>query len=80
MKNYKLKKLSKILKPSIKMGHKIIKFDDTEIQKYKFYQNKNPTLIDNINANKIVVSNKISFGKNDFKYSIGYKDAKKFDL
>ena len=27
--------------------------------------------------NKMVVSNKLSFGKQDFKYSIGYKDAKK---
>ena len=37
-------------------------------------------MIDNINVNKIVVSNKISFGKNDFKYFIGYKDAKKIRL
>ena len=35
----------------------------------------------NIDVNKIVVSNKISFGKKkDFKYFIGYKDAKKIDL
>ena len=27
--------------------------------------------------NKIVVSNKIPFGKQDFKYFIGYKDSKK---
>ena len=27
--------------------------------------------------NKIVVSNKFSFGKQDFKYFIGYKDNKK---
>ena len=33
--------------------------------------------MDNIDINKIVVSNKISFGKKDFKYFIGYKDAKK---
>ena len=29
---------------------------------------------------KTVVSNKVSFGKNVFKYFIGYKDAKKFNL
>ena len=62
------------------MDKKIIKFDDTEIEKYKFDQYKRPILIDNIDVNKIVVSNKISFGKNDFKYFIGYKDAKKLDL
>ena len=30
-----------------------------------------------INNNKIVVSNKVPFGKQNFKYFIGYKDAKK---
>ena len=29
---------------------------------------------------KTVVSNKVSFGKNVFKYFIGYKDAKKLNL
>ena len=33
--------------------------------------------IDNVDINKIVVSNKVSFSKKDFKYFIGYKDAKK---
>ena len=80
MKNYKLKKIEKILKSYVKMDKKIIKFDDTEIEIYKFHQYERPISIDNINANKIIVSNKISFGKNDFKYFIGYKDAKKLDL
>ena len=62
------------------MDKKIIKFDDAEKKKYKFDQYKRPILIDNIDVNKIVVSNKISFGKNDFKYFIGYKDAKKLDF
>ena len=30
----------------------------------------------NININKIVVYNKVSFGKKDFKYFIGYEGAK----
>ena len=34
-------------------------------------------MVDNIDANKIVASNKMSLGKNDFEYFIGYKDAKK---
>ena len=46
------------------------------IEKYKFHQYKRPISIDNKDVNKIVVSNKISFGKNGFKYFIGYKDAK----
>ena len=55
----------------------MIKFDDIEIDIYKFHQYKSPILIDYIDINKIVVSNKISYGKNDFKYFIGYKDAKR---
>ena len=34
-------------------------------------------LINNIDINKIVVSNKFPFGKQDFKYFIGYKDCEK---
>ena len=56
------------------MDKKILKFDDTEIEKFRQY--KRPISIDNIDFNKIVVSNKISFDKKDFKYFIGYKDAK----
>ena len=33
--------------------------------------------MDNIDVNMIVVSNNISFGKNDFEFFIGYKDHKK---
>ena len=33
-------------------------------------------MTDNIDINKIVISNKVSFDKKDFKYFIGYKDAK----
>ena len=62
------------------MDKKIIQFDDTEIETYKFHQNKSPFSIDNIDINKIVVSNKVSFGKKNFKYFIGYKDAKKLGL
>ena len=50
------------------MNKKIIKFDDTEIEEFEFHKGKIP-----ININKIVVSNKFSFGKQDFKYFIGYK-------
>ena len=59
------------------MDKKIIKFDDTKIEKFKFHQHKSPFLIDNIDINKIVVSTKVSFGKKDFKYFIVYKDAQR---
>ena len=35
--NYKFKKLYKKIKPYIKMDKKIIKFDDTEIEKHEFH-------------------------------------------
>ena len=72
--NYKLQKLQKILKPYIKMDKKVIEFDDTETEEYKFHQYKSPILINKIGINKIVVSYKFPFSKHDFKYFIGYKD------
>ena len=59
------------------MNKYIIKFDYTEIEEYKFHQNKSSILINNIDSNKIVVSNKIPFGKQDFEYFIFNKDSKK---
>ena len=58
------------------MDKKIIKFDDTETEECKLHQHKSPILINNINTVKIAVSNKFPFGKQDFKYFIGYKDNK----
>ena len=53
-----------------------MKFGDIEIQKQKFHQYERPLSIKNIDINKIVVSNKVSFGKYIGKYIIGYKDVK----
>ena len=70
----RIKKIQIFLKALIKI-EKAIKFSDTEIQKQKFDQHKETTSTKNIDINKIVVSNKDSFGKTGFKYSICYKDA-----
>ena len=56
---------------------KNIKFDGSEIEEYEFYQHKSPVLIHDIVIKKIVSSNKLSFGKQNFKHFIGYKDAEK---
>ena len=40
-----------------KWTKKFIKFDDSEIKKYKFHQYKSPTAIDNIDVNEIVILN-----------------------
>ena len=50
------------------MDKNIIKPDGTEIEEQKFHQNKNFILINDIDINKIVVSNKLPFGKQNFKY------------
>ena len=48
------------------MNKNIIKFDDTEIEEHKFHQNKSPILINSLNINKIMGSNKFLYGKQDF--------------
>ena len=54
----------------------ILKFHGTNIEEYSFHQNRSLILINDID-NKIVVSNKVPFGEQDFKYFIGYKDSEK---
>ena len=57
----------------------MLEFYDTEIEKCKFHQNKNLISTSNIDINKIVVSNKLPFSNQDFKYLIGYKDVEKIN-
>ena len=64
----------------MKMDKKITKFDDSGIKGFEFHQYKSPILINNIDINKMEVSNKLPFSKKDFKYFIAYKDAQKTDL
>ena len=48
-----------------RMGNEIIYFCNNEVEKHKFHQHKfenSPTLISDVDMNKIVVSNKVSFG------------------
>ena len=54
------------------MSGKNINLDDN---KSKFYKNKKVAEINNIDVNKILVSNEEPYGtKNSFKYFIGYND------
>ena len=59
------------------MNGKIIKFYGTKMEEYNFHQNKSPISISNIDINKIVVSNNVPFGKQDFKYFIFYINSEK---
>ena len=65
------------------MYKRIMNFDYKAIEKYKFNKYESPISRNNIDIkdiNKIVVSNKFPFGKQDIKYFIGYKDVKKLDI
>ena len=53
------------------MNEKIINVVDADNEKHKFHQNKTPFLINNVDINKIVLSNKVLFGEIGFKYFIG---------
>ena len=60
---------------SIRMSGKNVNFGDKKIKKSDFYKNKKVTNIDDIDANKILVSKEEPYGtKNSFKYFIGYND------
>ena len=57
------------------MSIKNVNFGDKKILKSDFYKNKKVTRIDDIDANKILVSKKKPYGtKNSFKYFIAYND------
>ena len=59
----------------IRMSGKNRNFNDIKIRKSYFYKNKRIYNIEDIDANKILVSNKEAYGiKNSFKYFIGYND------
>ena len=47
-------------------------FSDIEIEKNKFYCYKTPILLKDVDIEKILVSNKNSFGEKSYKYFIGY--------
>ena len=57
------------------MSGKNINFEDKKIKKGVFYKNKKVFQIDDVDANKIFVSNKEPYcTKNSLKYFIGYND------
>ena len=57
------------------MNRKNVDFGDKKIKKSDFYKNKKVTKIDDIDFNKILVSNEEPHGtKYSFKYFIGHYD------
>ena len=62
------------------MDKEITTFGDAETEKSKFHYSKYLVNISNVDINKITISNKVSLGKKDFNYFIGYKDEGKVSL
>ena len=54
------------------MSSKTIKFGDKEINKKEFYSSKQAILLDSIDLNKLVVSNKWKINDTTYKYLYGY--------
>ena len=45
------------------MGNEILTFGDIEIEKDKFYRNQTPIPLKDVDIEKVLISNKISFGE-----------------
>ena len=54
------------------MSSQKIKFGDKEVDKKEFYSTKQAILLDSIDLNKIVVSNKWEINDTAYKYFCGY--------
>ena len=55
------------------MSKEILTFGDIEIEKKKkIYCHMTPIFLKDIDIEKVLVSNKISFGEKNYKYFIGY--------
>ena len=44
----------------------------SKLKKIKFYRQKRPIFLGNIDTENTLISNKISFGEKNYKYFIGY--------
>ena len=57
------------------MGKRIITFGKIEIEKHKFYHYKNSTFLKDVDIDNLLISNKISSSKKNYKNFIGYIDS-----
>ena len=61
---------------STRMSEKTLKFDNIRVNKKEFHRSKQPTDLELINVDQIVVFDKFQHSDDDFKYFIGYKEGK----
>ena len=57
---------------SIKLEQEAVHFREDSIVKSTFHKNKKPTNINKVDIQRIALSGKKSYGKDSFKYFIGY--------
>ena len=69
--NWKIIKHKSLLS-HIKMGKKNLTFEDIEIEKSKFYHHKTSIFLRDVDIEKVLVSNQISFGKKNINTVIRY--------
>ena len=58
------------------MGKDILRFGYNEIEKNKFYRHKSPISLKDVDIQKVLVSNKNSFGEKNYKIAYLYNDHK----
>ena len=57
------------------MSEKTLKFDSIRVNKKEFHKSKKPIILDLINVDQIVVSDKFKDSDDGFMYFIGYKEG-----
>ena len=57
------------------MKEKTLKFDSIRVKKKEFHKSKQPIILDLINVDQIVVSDKFKDSDDGFMYFIGYKEG-----
>ena len=57
------------------MKEKTLKFDSIRVNKKEFHKSKQPIILDLINVDQIIVSDKFKDSDDGFMYFIGYKEG-----
>ena len=59
---------------SIRMSEKTLKFNNVRVSRKEFHKSKQPTDLDLVTVDQIVVSDKFNHSDDGFKYFIGYQE------
>ena len=60
--------------PNIKLSKKTLKLDNIEVNKKEFRKSKQPIVLNLVDTNRIVLSDKFKHCDDSFKYFFGYKE------